>query len=136
MPTETLKGSCLCGAVKFEVTPPLSGFRYCHCSRCQKASGSAHAANIFLPQGQMKWLAGEKLITKFDVPDAKRFSVWFCSKCGTRVPHQIRTTDNYLVPAGVLDQDPEMRPQNSIFWDSHAPWYVEPHEIQKFSEYS
>jgi len=81
MPTETLKGSCLCGAVKFEATPPLAGFRYCHCGRCQKASGSAHAANIFLPQGQVKWLAGESLITKFDVPDAKRFSVWFCSVC-------------------------------------------------------
>jgi len=136
MQSETLKGSCLCGSVKFEIAPPLAGFRYCHCGRCQKASGSAHAANIFLPQSQLKWLAGETLITRFDLPATERFSVWFCSRCGTRVPHKIRTTENYLVPAGVLDQDPGMHPQNSIFWGSKAPWYVEPAAITKFSEYT
>ncbi len=136
MQPETLAGSCLCGAVKFEIKPPLSDFRYCHCRRCQKASGSAHAANIFVPQSQLKWLAGEALITRFDLPEAKRFSVWFCSRCGTRVPHKICTKDDYLVPAGTLDHAPAMRPQNSIFWDSRATWYVEPREIPQFSEYS
>ena len=136
MQPEALTGSCMCGSVKFEIKPPLSGFRNCHCSRCQKASGSAHASNIFVPQSQMKWLTGEGLITRFDVPGAKRFSVWFCSRCGTRVPHKVRERDDYLVPAGVLDEDPAMRPQNSIFWNSKAPWYVEPAEIPKFSEYS
>jgi len=136
MQSETLKGSCLCGSVKFEVAPPLSGFRYCHCGRCQKATGSAHAANIFLPQSQLKWLAGETLITRFDLPGAERFSVWFCSRCGTRVPHKVRGRDDYLVPAGTMDQDPGMRPQNNIFWGSKAPWYVEPAAISKFTEYT
>ncbi len=59
MPSSAITGSCLCGSVKFEVTPPFAAFRYCHCSRCQKASGSAHAANAFLPATQFKWLAGD-----------------------------------------------------------------------------
>jgi len=84
----------------------------------------------------MKWLAGETLITRFNLPGAKRFAVWCCSRRGTRVPHKTREGDDYLVPAGVLDQDPAMRPENSIFWDSRSPWYVEPREIPKFSEYS
>ena len=45
MSSDTITGTCLCGQIKFEVTPPFAGFRYCHCSRCRKASGSAHAAN-------------------------------------------------------------------------------------------
>src|SRR5918996_4634523 len=116
--TETVKGSCLCGTVEFEVTPPFSAFRYCHCSRCRKASGSAHAANLFVPKAQFEWRKGEESVKRFDLPGAQRFSVWFCTECGSRVPHQVKGRDDFLVPAGLLDAEPGMRPQNSIFWGS------------------
>ena len=135
MSPESVKGSCLCGSVSFEIKAPLSAFRYCHCTRCRKASGSAHAANIFLPQDQFSWSAGEGLIQRFDLPGAKRFTVWFCNRCGSRVPHKVRERDDYLIPAGLLDNDPVMRPENCIFWGSRAPWYVEPREMPKFAEY-
>jgi hypothetical protein len=135
MSSEKIPGSCLCGTVKFEVTLPFAGFRYCHCTRCQKASGSAHAANGFVPESQFRWLAGESSVRHFDLPGAKRFAVWFCPQCGTRVPHKIKTTDNMLIPAGVLDADPGMRPENSIFWKSKAAWYVAPHDMPQFDEY-
>lgn len=130
-----IKGSCLCGSVAFAVAPPFSAFRYCHCSRCRKASGSAYAANLLVPRSQFEWLKGEACIRRFDLPQAQRFSVWFCSDCGSRVPHSIRTRDDMLVPAGMLDTDPQMRPQNNIFWASKASWYVEPQQMQLFSEY-
>ena len=135
MPSDTLKGSCLCGSVKFEVKPPLSAFRYCYCSRCRKASGAAHAANIVVPQGQFTWTAGDALIKRYDLPGAQRFAVWFCTQCGSRVPHKIKTRDDYLVPAGLLDDVPATRPEHSIFWGSKARWYVEPGEMPKFTEY-
>jgi hypothetical protein len=134
MSSSTITGSCLCGSVKFEVTPPFMAFRYCHCSRCQKASGAAHAANAFLPEKQFKWLAGESLVKLFKLPGAKRFSVAFCTQCGTRVPYKVPTTENVLIPAGVLDADPGARPENSIFWKSKAAWYVAPDEMKKFDE--
>lgn len=133
---EAIGGSCLCGAVKFALRPPFPAFRYCHCSRCRKASGSAHAANLFVPRAQFAWLQGESVIKRFDLPGAQRFSVWFCTECGCRVPHEVRTRTDVLVPAGLLDADPGSRPQNSIFWDSKAPWYVEPRQLPLFSEYS
>jgi hypothetical protein len=136
MSTQTMKGSCLCGSVRFELRPPLSAFRYCYCSRCRKASGSAHAANIVVPQRQLTWLAGEELVTRFDLPGAQRFAVWFCKHCGTRVPHKIKTRDDYLVPAGLLDGDLPHRPEHSIFWGSKAGWYVEPRDLPKFTEYA
>ena len=134
MPSESVMGSCLCGSVKFEVRPPFSAFRYCHCSRCRKASGSAHAANIFVPQGQFAWSAGEDLVNHYKLPTAKTFAVSFCTRCGSRVPHLIHERQEYLIPAGLLDEDPVSRPQNIIFWGSRAPWYVEPQEIPKFDE--
>ena len=132
---QSIAGSCLCGAVRFEISPPLSGFRYCHCSRCQKATGAAHAANIFLPESQFTWLAGESLVRRFDLPGAQRFAVSFCTQCGTRMPHRIVGTENFLVPAGVLDANPGLRPESSIFWGSKAPWYVETQALPKFEEY-
>jgi len=132
---EVIAGSCLCGSVRFAVRPPFSAFRYCHCSRCRKASGSAHAANLFVPRTQFEWLEGEASVRRFDLPDAQRFSVWFCGECGCRVPHNIRTRDDVLIPAGLLDADPHMHPENNIFWGSKAPWYLEPHQMQLFSEY-
>lgn len=132
-----LAGSCLCGGVKFEVTAPFTAFRYCHCSRCQKASGSAHAANIFVPKAQFAWRAGEALIKKFDLPTAQRFAVWFCTQCGSRVPHQPKGREDMLIPAGLLDNAPAdmPRPENSIFWGSRAKWYVPPGEMPCMNEY-
>lgn len=135
MSSEKITGSCLCGSIKFEIQPPFSAFRYCHCSRCQKASGSAHAANAFVPEARFRWLAGESLVKHFDLPGAKRFAVSFCPTCGTRVPHRIKATENMLIPAGVLDADPGMRPENSIFWKSKPAWYVPVQEMPRFDEY-
>jgi hypothetical protein len=131
---DAVKGSCLCGGVTFEIKPPFTVFRYCHCTRCQKVTGSGHAANLFVPETQLAWLTGEALITRFDLPEAKRFAVQFCRRCGTRVPHKARGGDNYVVPAGVLEGDPVMRPENNIYWDSKASWYVEPQEMPKYGE--
>ena len=138
MTIPTLDGSCLCGSVQFAVTPPFSAFRYCHCSRCQKASGSAHAANAVVPAAQFAWRTGESLIKRYDHAPAQRFAVWFCAKCGSRVPHQMRGRDDMLIPVGLLDQPPAdmARPQHSIFWGSRAPWYVSPGDLPCHTEYT
>ena len=135
MPDDVISGTCLCGTVAFAVRPPFTAFRYCHCSRCRKASGSAHAANLFVPRAQFEWLKGEDKVRRFDLPQSQRFSVWFCGECGCRVPHNVKTRDDVLVPAGLLDADPGVRPENGIFWASKAPWYVEPREMPLFEQY-
>jgi hypothetical protein len=75
------------------------------------------------------------MIRRFDLPGAKRFAVCFCTQCGTRVPHKVAGTENYLVPAGTLDSSPDKRPTNSNFWGSRAPWYIETTELPKHEEY-
>jgi hypothetical protein len=136
MTANDLSGVCLCGAVKFKVTPPFAAFRYCFCSRCRKASGAAHAANLIVPEAQFQWVEGEASVKRFDLPGAKRFAVSFCPACGTRVPHKINTTENMLVPAGLLDSAIEARPENSIFWNSKVDWYVSPENLPKLPEYT
>ncbi len=45
----TYRASCLCGAVAFEVEGPFERFLNCHCSRCRKATGTAHSCEVIVP---------------------------------------------------------------------------------------
>jgi hypothetical protein len=129
--SDKITGSCLCGAVHFEITPPYLGFWYCHCERCQKSTGSAHAANIFMKREQFRWLTGEDNITIFKHPTAEDYPRAFCKTCGSPVPRFARDGVRWVVQAGLLETDPGIRPQENIFWPLHAPWYETPDHFPK-----
>ena len=59
------EGVCLCGAVRYRLTGEVRGFQYCHCSRCRKFTGSAHAANLFVRPDDLAWVEGEDRVTTF-----------------------------------------------------------------------
>lgn len=129
--SESVQGSCVCGAVAFRIEGPFRGFQYCHCSRCRKKSGAAAAANIFVPTDQLTWERGEDKVRRFELPNTKYWSTCFCSECGSAMPWLSRTGKAYIVPAGALDEDPGIRPFYSIYYGSRAPWYLDPSEIEK-----
>ncbi len=131
--TET-GGSCLCGAVSYRLSGPYRFFKYCHCSRCRKATGSAFAANILVPVDQFSWQSGKDLLRRFELPGAKGFSTTFCDRCGSRLPWVTRDGAWVLVPAGSLNEDPGARPEKNIFWDSRAPWYASADTLPAFPE--
>lgn len=118
-----MKGSCLCGSVSYQIEPPFKMFQYCHCSRCRKFTGSAHAANIFVPPERFKWLTGEEFVGRFEEPDAKYFATCFCKRCGSSMPWSVQGGKNVVVPAGTLDDDPEIKPMHNIYWQSKACWF-------------
>ena len=63
-----ITGSCLCGGVRFEVGEWLSPVQYCHATRCQKATGSAFAAELAARASDFRWLCGEDLVTVYEAP--------------------------------------------------------------------
>lgn len=128
------KGSCLCGEVSYEIEPPFLFFQYCHCTRCQKNSGSAHAANIFLKLDQFRWIRGEPLVARFELPEAQYYCTGFCSRCGSAMPWITRNGRYVLVPAGTLDDDPGCTPDRNIYWRYRAPWYVNVEGLTLFDE--
>ncbi len=123
--TENIKGSCLCGAVSYQYQGPEMVFQYCHCSRCRKFTGSAHAANIIVDPKQFEWLQGEDMVGRFEHPEAKHFATCFCKQCGSSLPWMAQSGRAVIIPAGTLDQDPGIRPQQNIFWQSRAVWREE-----------
>lgn len=127
---EPIRGSCVCGAVEFRIEGPFRGFRYCHCSRCRKKTGSSHVANLFVPVGQFSWELGEDKIRQFELPTAKYWSTAFCTNCGSAMPWLTKNGKVMVVGAGALDDDPGVKPKLSIHFDSRAPWYLHVSELE------
>ncbi len=127
-------GSCLCGSINYEIEKPFIFFQYCHCSRCRKSTGSAFSPNIMIKAHQFKWTKGAEVVKRFMPETAKLFCTGFCPNCGSNMPWYSRNDKYVIIPAGTLDDDPECKPQRSIYWDSRAPWYADACDLEKLSE--
>ena len=132
MEEKLASGSCLCGAVRYEITGHLGIFQYCHCSRCRKFTGSAHAANLLVSPEQFRWVEGEARVGRFEHPEARHFATCFCTVCGSSLPWLGKTGKAVIVPAGTLDDDPGIRPFQNIFWGSRAVWYTDASELPRY----
>ena len=130
----TLSGSCLCGGVRYTVSGEAQRFYHCHCSRCRKASGTGHATNLFV-QGSLTWNSGEELIRTFKLPEAERFANSFCEVCGSRMPRFIEKLGMVFIPAGSLEDEPDIRPQARIFLDSRTKWSCDEAVLPGFERY-
>jgi hypothetical protein len=117
-----VKGSCLCAGVAFEMTGTPKIVNHCHCLRCRKARGTAHATNLVVALDGLRYVRGEQLLTTYKVPEAKHFTHVFCKVCGSSMPRVDETRGIAIVPMGSFDDDPGARPMRHIFVDSRAPW--------------
>ena len=132
MDDKMITGSCLCGKVRYQFEGPIRVFQYCHCSRCRKVTGSAHASNIIIDPPHFKWLEGEEHIGRFELPEAKHFATSFCKNCGSSLPWLTKTGKAVIIPAGTLDDDPQARPMHNIYYADRAPWYIESGDLKKY----
>ncbi len=125
-----IKGSCLCGKVKFEISREPDSLSYCHCSRCRKAAG-IFSAVLIGKADDLCVTAGEDQIAKFRAgPDAK-FERCFCKECGTSLG-DMAAGDIYVIAASALDDDPGIRPTLHIHTGSKPDWYEIADELKKF----
>jgi hypothetical protein len=114
-------GSCLCGAINFEIEGDFERFFLCHCDYCRKDTGSAHAANLFSAAATLKWLSGEDHVRQFILPGT-RHGKSFCGACGSALPRSSVNSQMLVVPAGSLTSEVTLRPTAHIFVASKASW--------------
>ncbi len=121
--TSSIKGSCLCGGVAFEISGKPGPIGQCHCSKCRKVSGTDGNAVFYARAEQLNWLRGEELIRIFQVPNGNGWRSTFCSVCGSPAPQMDNAARSYFVPAGLMDDDTGHRGYAAhIFVGSKAPW--------------
>lgn len=117
-----IRGSCLCGAVRFEIHGRLARASHCHCSMCRKAHGAAFGSYGLAMAADVRVTAGAELIARYrSSPDVVRT---FCARCGSTLQFLRQSKPEIMfVALGVLDDDPGVRPSSHLYVGSRAPWY-------------
>jgi len=126
-------GSCLCGEVHYEIEGEFENFYLCHCPRCRKDTGSAHAANLFSSTAKLKWLSGQEMVKSFNFRSEGHIKS-FCVQCGSALPNIQEDGNLLVVPAGSIDGDVNIKPQGHIFYASKANWDRDLEKVQRFKE--
>lgn len=117
-----VKGRCLCGGVRFEISGPIGRASHCHCSMCRKAHGAAFATYAAVQTTDFRWTSGKELVAGFrSSPHIVRT---FCVRCGSNLQWlNERAPERTEVALGVLDDDPRVKPTVHIFVADKAPWF-------------
>lgn len=126
----SVPGSCLCGAVRFEVTLPTRFCVHCHCSMCRRNHGAAFVTWFGLPKTSFRLLSGGTTVTHYQSSDHGTRS--FCSRCGTslfcELDHDPDTIDITLASmAAPIDRAPEAH----VYFDDHVEWVSVVDELPK-----
>jgi hypothetical protein len=126
-PGRPLGGGCLCGAVRFEITQPLLSAGYCHCTHCQRRTGTGSSANGRVPQDGFELLQGAPALRSYQ-PSGGRPKL-FCGSCGSALFSGDPFADaEVAVRLGALDGDPGIRPHYRQFVDSAVSWEAIPQD--------
>ena len=124
----------MCGAVRYAVDAPLEDAGYCHCTRCQRRTGTAAGMSARVRPGSFRITKGEDKVSVFRPDDG--FEKAFCSVCGSslfaRSPHDPLVIG---VRMGTFDADPGVRPSYRQFVAYAAPWAPIPDDgLPRFPE--
>ena len=123
--TFPLTGGCLCGGVRYEVDAPLVSAGYCHCTRCQRRTGTAASAQARVAPGSFRLVQGEELLKAWRPPEG--FEKVFCSECGSSVfSRHAEHPEQISVRLGTFDGDPGIRPDHHQRVETAAIWEAIP----------
>jgi hypothetical protein len=128
----SIKGGCLCGAVRYEIDEPLGETGSCHCSMCRKAHGAAFATFASVKPGSLRWTAGEEALSVYASSEQGRRC--FCRHCGSQLGAMEKGELRWLA-LGSVDGDPGVRSGANIFVASKAPWFDIHDGLPQFDEY-
>ncbi|MCL7422944.1 MAG: GFA family protein [Methylobacter sp.] len=115
-----MKGSCLCGAIAYEIDSIDMPAGHCHCRTCKKAHAAPFATTAGVMREHFRWLRGEDRLSSFESSPGKLRH--FCPVCGSHLVAERKGQPHVIVRLATLDEDPGVRPVMHI-WTSHdVPW--------------
>lgn len=116
-----IKGSCLCGQIKFEIAGDVVMSRYCHCSNCRKFSGTAQAAWGLAQASEFTHSATSTNIGYFDTGTGSRRH--FCLSCGSPLWFEPKDLPALVgIALGAIDEGNPTPPEMHVWTQSSPAW--------------
>lgn len=129
-----LRGSCLCGSVRYEVGGPVHDVHNCHCSMCRKSHGAAFSTFARLTAGDLRFVSGNEHVRAYR--SSSQIERTFCDTCGSRLTVRFDgMPDAVWVSVGTLEDGAGVQPESHMFVGSKAPWLEISDGLPQFAEY-
>jgi hypothetical protein len=130
-----IKGGCLCGKIRYESNAQPVMVAICHCTHCQKQSGSAFSVNLGLPKGSLKFIKGETSVYQDKGSSGMPVYRHFCSSCGSPIYSDVAAVPQLdFLKSGTLDDVSWVKPSVSIWCESALNWVVNPSGVASFPQ--
>ena len=126
--TTPITGGCLCGAIRYTVSTPVTGLRACHCTHCQKTSGTGSSVNAVVLSKDFKLTQGTPKRYTGKADSGRTLYRHFCGDCGSPIYSQREVSpERMVVRAGTIDDSSGMKIVTNIWTASARPWsYIDP----------
>ena len=129
MKSDTYKGGCLCGAIRYKSTAAPTRCVICHCEYCRKHSGAPCLSFVHFPIDAFAWVSGE--------PHRYRSSRYaergFCPECGSTLSmHEEVLANRVQVTLGSLDNPERVIPQDHVWTESQISWFEVEDELPRY----
>ena len=123
-----ITGGCLCGAIRYTISQPVEVVSACHCTHCQKASGTGASHNALVPTSAVSFTAGKPKAYKDTAENGNTLYRHFCGDCGSPIYSQREKMPELMViKVGTLDDTSGMKLTTNIWTRSARPWmHIDP----------
>lgn len=128
-----MKGSCLCGAIEYEVDKLDMPITQCHCRTCRKAHAAPFASSAGVMREHFRWTKGEAQLASYESSPGKLRH--FCKTCGSHLVGERPSQAHVIVRVATLDDDPGMKPEMHIWCSHDVPWLVDGADIHFYEEW-
>jgi len=119
----TRQGRCQCGSVQYEVDGEPVMVVVCHCTDCQRQSGSAFGMSMIVPRGAFRLLSGDVKMFVRKTDSGRRSTCAFCPECGTQIYQEPEFVSGMVsVKPGTLDDTSVVRPTLQTWTARKHPW--------------
>ncbi len=131
------EGGCLCGEVRYRMTSNPLFVHCCHCTRCQRGTGSAFVLNAMIEADRVALMQGSPEVVPVTAPNGNVHSISRCPTCEVAVWSTYSGAGDkiYFVRVGTLDEPHRVPPDIHIFTSTKQPWVQLPDDVPVMEEY-
>ena len=133
---EPLSGGCACGQVRYKVVGEPLFTHACHCSDCQRTTGSAFVIHTVMAKDDLE-IQGETKATTLPTGSGAGYDPYFCTHCGTFIwcKYHFSAKGVIVIRSGTLDGTTLVKPQAHVFTRYMLPWMTLPTDVPVFEEF-